>query len=337
MALTIGSFDGVHLGHVDVIQHVVAAAKVDGSQPALITFEPHPRTVLDPANSPQSITTLQEKLALIEATGIQHAIVMRFDRELASLSPQEFIDRLSTVMDLRRWVIGYDFAFGRGRTGSGHWLREHGHHVEVIPPFLVDGHPDKRPWTGGCGHAWWWHTEHDTLDKADVAILATDVKVGLAAVWGLANATYLPLDYRATARELIDVVHGLARAAPGIDFAPLLADAQTLLDALETFEGQRGTAGDEAAAGWNAVAIRLGRILNPVMYTRGGRFQHDPAEWSPILRATTRFTMPGLNRAESLAALEGTAEHGFLEAQLVREVNRARAAVREATQLVSTA
>ena len=56
-------------------------------------------------------------------------------------------------------------------------------------PFLPDGHPDKRPWTGGCGNAWWWHTEHDTLDKADVSILATDVKVGLEAVWGLANAT----------------------------------------------------------------------------------------------------------------------------------------------------
>ena len=140
MALTIGSFDGVHLGHVDVIQHAVATAKGDGSQPALITFEPHPRCVLDPANCPQSITTLQEKLALIEATGVEHAIVMRFDRELATHSPQEFIDRLSTVMDIRHWVIGYDFAFGRGRTGNAQWLREHGKEVEVIPPFLFDGH-----------------------------------------------------------------------------------------------------------------------------------------------------------------------------------------------------
>ena len=140
MALTIGSFDGVHLGHVDVIQHVVAAAKADESQSALITFEPHPRSVLDPANSPQSITTLQEKLALIEATGIEHAIVMRFDRELASLSPQEFIDRLSSVMDIRHWVIGYDFAFGRGRTGNAQWLREHGKaSVDVVSPFLLDG------------------------------------------------------------------------------------------------------------------------------------------------------------------------------------------------------
>ena len=140
MALTVGSFDGVHLGHIDVIKHVVAAAQETDSQPALITFEPHPRCVLDPGNCPQSITTLQEKLALIEAAGIEHAIVLRFDRELASLSPQEFIDRLAAVMELRRWVIGYDFAFGRGRTGSAHWLREHGHQVEVVPPFKVDGH-----------------------------------------------------------------------------------------------------------------------------------------------------------------------------------------------------
>jgi riboflavin kinase/FMN adenylyltransferase len=139
VALTIGSFDGVHLGHLDVIQHVVAAAKADGAQPALITFEPHPRSVLDPANSPQAITTLQEKLALIEAAGIAHAIVMRFDRELASLSPQEFIDRLSSVMDLRHWVIGYDFAFGRGRTGNAQWLREHGQKVDVVAPFLFEG------------------------------------------------------------------------------------------------------------------------------------------------------------------------------------------------------
>jgi riboflavin kinase / FMN adenylyltransferase len=140
VALTIGSFDGLHLGHLDVIKHVIASAKAADAQPALLTFEPHPRCVLDPANCPQSITTLQEKLALIEAAGIGHAIVLRFDRELAALSPQEFVDRLAKVMELRSWVIGYDFAFGRGRTGSATWLREHGYHVEVVPPFRLDGH-----------------------------------------------------------------------------------------------------------------------------------------------------------------------------------------------------
>ena len=140
VALTVGSFDGVHLGHLDVIQHTVRSARAAAAEPALITFEPHPRCVLDPANCPQSITTLHEKLELLEAAGIGHAIVLRFDRELASWSPQEFVERLSAVMDIRRWVIGFDFAFGRGRTGSAEWLRANGHDVEVVPPFLVEGH-----------------------------------------------------------------------------------------------------------------------------------------------------------------------------------------------------
>src|SRR5205823_1981210 len=139
VTLTVGSFDGVHLGHVDVIGRTVgAAAEINGAS-ALITFEPHPRCVLDPANCPQSITTLQEKLALIERAGIANAIVLRFDRELSALSPQDFIDRLSAAMETRRWVIGFDFAFGRGRTGNAEWLRSHGHAVEVIPPLTIDG------------------------------------------------------------------------------------------------------------------------------------------------------------------------------------------------------
>jgi riboflavin kinase / FMN adenylyltransferase len=97
--------------------------------------------VLDPANCPQSITTLQEKLALIEAAGIEHAIVLRFDRALAALSPDEFVDRLRSVMELKRWVIGFDFAFGRGRAGSAEWLRVNGYEVDVVPPFTFEGKP----------------------------------------------------------------------------------------------------------------------------------------------------------------------------------------------------
>ncbi len=129
----------MHLGHLDVIGHSVRGAQELGGQSALITFEPHPRCVLDPANCPSSITTLREKLELIERAGIEHAIVMRFDRELSSLSPQEFLDRLAAAMDVRRWVIGFDFAFGRGRTGNAEWLRAHGHEVEIVPPFKIDG------------------------------------------------------------------------------------------------------------------------------------------------------------------------------------------------------
>lgn len=137
--ITIGSFDGVHFGHVDVIKRTVAAAAADGAQPAMVTFEPHPRCVLDPANCPQSITTLQEKLALVEALGIEHAIVLRFDRALAGLSPQEFADLLAGSVDVRRWVVGFDFAFGRERRGNAEWLRAHGHTVDVVPPFKIGG------------------------------------------------------------------------------------------------------------------------------------------------------------------------------------------------------
>jgi riboflavin kinase/FMN adenylyltransferase len=122
-----------------VIRKTVDAAADEKAQPALITFEPHPRCVLDPANCPQSITTLQEKLALLESRGIEHVIVLRFDRGLAALSPQEFVDRLAAVMDLRRWVIGFDFAFGRDRGGNVDWLRDHGHAVDVVSALIVDG------------------------------------------------------------------------------------------------------------------------------------------------------------------------------------------------------
>ena len=139
VTLTIGSFDGVHLGHVDVIRRTVAAALADGAQPALMTFEPHPRCVLDPANCPPSVTTLQEKLALLESLGIEHAIVIRFDRKLAALSPQEFVDLLAPAMEVRRWVVGFDFAFGRERRGNAEWLRANGHAVDVVPPFKLNG------------------------------------------------------------------------------------------------------------------------------------------------------------------------------------------------------
>ena len=135
MTVTIGSFDGVHLGHQDVIRRTVAAAAEAHAAPALITFEPHPRCVLDPANCPQSITTLQEKLALLEASGVGDAIVLRFDRDLAGKSPQEFVDMLGEAMDIRGWVIGFDFAFGNQRKGNAAWLREHGFEVAVVPPF----------------------------------------------------------------------------------------------------------------------------------------------------------------------------------------------------------
>ena len=141
VALTIGSFDGVHLGHAEVIKRTVAVAAGQGAQPALITFEPHPRCVLDPGNCPQSITTLQEKLALVEQLGVGHAIVLRFDRALAALTPEEFVSRLAVVMEIRHWVVGHDFAFGRERKGNATWLRSAGYQVDEVSALALEGRP----------------------------------------------------------------------------------------------------------------------------------------------------------------------------------------------------
>jgi riboflavin kinase/FMN adenylyltransferase len=140
--LAVGSFDGVHLGHRAVLDRLPEAA-VSGLESAWITFDPHPRCVLDPANCPQQITTLEERLSLVKALGVGHAIVLEFNRALAALSPGEFMDQLLRAMDLRRLVVGYDFALGRGRAGDVTWLGEHGalhgYEVEVVPPFTLDG------------------------------------------------------------------------------------------------------------------------------------------------------------------------------------------------------
>lgn len=139
-AVTIGSFDGVHLGHQAVIRQVRESA---GLTPVVITFEPHPRCVLDPDRCPQSITSLDEKLRLFEPLGVEHAIVLLFTRELAGLPAAEFMDRLLGAVGLRRLVTGHDFALGHGREGDLAWLRahgaQHGYEVESIEPLAADG------------------------------------------------------------------------------------------------------------------------------------------------------------------------------------------------------
>ena len=142
-ALAIGSFDGVHLGHRCVLERLVGAARRNRLTSACITFDPHPRCVLDPVNCPQQITTLDERLSLMASAGTEHVLVLAFTRELAGLSPGEFMANLLRSMQLRRLVVGYDFALGRARAGNVGWLREHGRQhgyvVEVVEQFRLGG------------------------------------------------------------------------------------------------------------------------------------------------------------------------------------------------------
>lgn len=203
-------------------------------------------------------------------------------------------------------------------------------------PFLPDDHPDRRAWTGGSAGAWWWHTEHDTLDKADPTQLAQDTRVSIHGIVTLANAPVLPFDYGRVGEEL----HLLLQASDGhaqghLDLGPLVAAAGELAGRARQFGAwSRGVSDASGVARANDTLIRLGRVLNPVLYSRSGRFEHDPAEWSPIMRARASALLPGLAQAAALPELAGRDEHGFLAAQLTREANRVRAAIDEARALI---
>ena len=137
--MTIGSYDGVHLGHQRIIRRTLAAAAETGSDSVLVTFEPHPRCVLDPANCPSSITTLKEKLELVEDLGVGHAVILEFTRRLSELTPAEFMAELAKGFEVRRVVSGPDFAFGHKRAGTADWLRSNGYDVDVVPVLDVGG------------------------------------------------------------------------------------------------------------------------------------------------------------------------------------------------------
>lgn len=140
---TVGSFDGVHLGHQAVLARLEEVARERGIQRAWVTFEPHPRCVLDPANCPPQVTTLEERLAIVGQLGVEHGIVIGFSRQLASLEAGEFMARFLAGVELKVLVAGFDFALGRGRQGDLGWLREHGraqgYEVVVVEPFTLDG------------------------------------------------------------------------------------------------------------------------------------------------------------------------------------------------------
>ncbi len=142
-ALAIGSFDGVHLGHQAVLERVVASARREGLGSAFVTFDPHPRCVLDPVNCPPQITTLEERLEAVRALGVEHGIVLAFTRELAALEAGDFMRRLRDAVDLRRLVAGRDFALGRARAGDAAWLRRdaaaNGYELDVVPALELGG------------------------------------------------------------------------------------------------------------------------------------------------------------------------------------------------------
>ena len=142
---TMGTFDGIHRGHLALLKPLIAGAKHAGASSALVTFEPHPRCVLDPDHCPPNLTTLDEKAWLLGQIGLDHLVVIPFTPQLAALSAPAFMERLLRGMQLRRFVVGQDHRFGHGRRGDPAFLRRfgarHGFSVEVIPTLARGRQP----------------------------------------------------------------------------------------------------------------------------------------------------------------------------------------------------
>ncbi|HEY8563220.1 MAG TPA: bifunctional riboflavin kinase/FAD synthetase [Pyrinomonadaceae bacterium] len=123
--LTLGVFDGLHLGHQRIMQTVVESAAATGAVPTVITFDPHPRAVLHPENAPPLLQTLDQRLANFEVLGIKQTIVIRFDKEFADTDAETFLrDIVHERLQAREVFLGKGFFFGRNRGGNIDLLRE---------------------------------------------------------------------------------------------------------------------------------------------------------------------------------------------------------------------
>jgi riboflavin kinase/FMN adenylyltransferase len=141
--LTIGNFDGMHKGHLALFDKVKERAKSLQGQSAVMTFEPHPIKVIMPGNGPPLITPIQQKLRLMEGTGIDVIFCLPFTKEFAAISARDFVkDILVDKIGIKEIVVGYDYTFGHGRGGNIQLLKEMGSHfgftVHVVDPVRIN-------------------------------------------------------------------------------------------------------------------------------------------------------------------------------------------------------
>ncbi|MGH7645669.1 MAG: riboflavin biosynthesis protein RibF [Gemmatimonadales bacterium] len=144
--ITVGSFDGVHRGHEAVLAEIVRRARGAGRSSVLVTFEPHPLEVVNPAAAPRLLTLWPEKRELLAQTELDGVVLLPFTRAFAGLEPAEFVRRvLRAQLDMRELVLGHDHGFGRGRSGDVELVRrlgaEDGFGVDVVEPVRDGGQP----------------------------------------------------------------------------------------------------------------------------------------------------------------------------------------------------
>jgi riboflavin kinase/FMN adenylyltransferase len=149
--LTWGNFDGMHLGHQALARAAVSRAGQLGLPSVVMTFEPRPAVFFRGDDAPKAITDIDDKLALLERQGVDYALALPFDADIANLSPEEFLNFLPVqTFRARAMVLGYDPAFGRNRRGNFGFLQAQaprfGYALEQIPPVYLRGRPISSTW-----------------------------------------------------------------------------------------------------------------------------------------------------------------------------------------------
>ncbi|MFB9273562.1 bifunctional riboflavin kinase/FAD synthetase [Cohnella cellulosilytica] len=142
ISLAIGFFDGVHLGHQEVIRQAVAAAREQGLVPAVMTFDPHPRVVLGHGSQYEGVLTpLEDKLLLFAELGVEAAYIIRFDLEFSQVTAERFVKSLIVPLGVKATTVGFDFSFGHRGQGDAEALKLYGGgalQVQVVPPVYLD-------------------------------------------------------------------------------------------------------------------------------------------------------------------------------------------------------
>jgi riboflavin kinase/FMN adenylyltransferase len=141
--ITIGTFDGVHEGHRKLIDALIKEAKSAGGESVLITFDPHPRKIINPTEHLQLINTLDEKIGLLSKTGLDHLVIIPFNSAFAEQSADQYVENfLIGRFHPHTIIIGYDHHFGKGRQGNFNFLAakadQYGYRLLEIPKYILD-------------------------------------------------------------------------------------------------------------------------------------------------------------------------------------------------------
>ena len=143
-SVTLGNFDGIHVGHQALIRNAVSDARRLGIRSAVLTFEPHPLRVLAPERAPQMLLTHKDKMQLLQSLGVDCVVIQQFDRSFAAIGAEEFVGKfLVDRLRAKKVWVGKDLRFGKGRTGDIDKLRawggQFGFDVGIVEPVLVCG------------------------------------------------------------------------------------------------------------------------------------------------------------------------------------------------------